>query len=153
MSKIVNKNKKITVSLSIAALLVLVGLIVFIVSNATQGYVMKNAGWIIAAGVVAIALVSFTAYAYGSSSDKIWVTGTMFAALVLVCVSFGFTLINRVALAAALFTYDSLNKLAWRAFNTGMINIGLYLLAAIILTVCAFMDSSSEKTTKNVLSV
>jgi hypothetical protein len=155
MSKINNlfKKQKITAFLSIAAVLALAGLIVFIISNTTQGYVMKNAGWIIAAGVAALALVSYAAYAHISYGEKIWVTGIMYAALVLLCVSFGFTLTKRVDLAAALFTYDSANTLAWRAFNTGMVNVGLNLIAAIILTVCAFINPGSKDITKNNLSV
>ena len=140
MSKINDLFKsKVSVFLLIDAILVLAGIIVFIISNGTQGYVMLNAGWIIAAGVAALALVCFAAYAHISFREKIWVTGIMFAALVLLCVSFGFTLIHRVDLAAALFTYDSANKLAWRAFTSGMVNVGINFLAAIILSICAFI--------------
>jgi len=140
MSKINDlfKNQKTTVFLSFDAILVFAGLISLIFSNATQGYVIRNAGWIIAAGVVALALVCLAAYANINFREKFWVTGIMFIALVLLCVSFGFTLVHRVDLAAALFTYDSTNMLAWRAFTSGMVNVGINFLAAIILTICAF---------------
>jgi hypothetical protein len=137
-------SKKITAFLSIATVLTLAALVVFIIGNLTQGYIMKNASWIIAAGIASFALISFAAYTYSKFSDKVWLTGILFISLILVCVSFGFTLIHRIDLAASLLTFDHSNTLAWRAFNTGMVNVGLNLIAAIILTICSFSQSGNK---------
>lgn len=123
----------------VAALLTLVGLIVFAVSNGVENYDMSGAAGIIVAQVAAMLLLGGAAFGMAKYGDKPWVSACMFVAVALLSLSFAFALVNRVDLAASLFTYDWSNATGWQAFTTGIASMVIFLVAAVAVTVGAFL--------------
>lgn len=123
----------------VAAILTLAGLIVFAVSNGVENYDMAGAPGVIVAQVVALILLGLSVFGMLKYGDTPLVSVCMFVALVLISLSFAFALVNRVDIAASLFTYDWSNKDGWQAFGTGMASMVIFLVAALCVTVSGFM--------------
>ncbi len=131
--------------LAFAAVIALAGLIVFAISSGVESYEMTGSGAVIFAQVVILILLVAGTYFGSKFGNKAWVSALLFIALVLSCLSFAFALVNRVSLAASLFTYDWSNTIGWKAFTTGMASMVIFLVVAILITVAGFMKLGKKE--------
>ncbi len=102
---------------AVTCVIMLVGFILYCVSNGVQGYSLSGAGGYITAGVFALV-----------------------CAVTLLFVAFSAMLSNRIGVASAVLTYDGNNEVAWQAFNTGVVSMIFTFVAEIAVAVGAFFD-------------
>lgn len=121
-----------------AAVLTIVGMIVMLISNGIHGYTMRNVGLFAAVSIVAILILAASEILAIKYGDKPWLTAFTAVAVALICLVLGFVLLNRVDVASAIWTWDAGNKQAESAWNTGVISVVFYLIAAIVIIVSAF---------------
>lgn len=103
---------------AVTCVIMLVGFILYCVSNGVQGYSLSGAGGYITAGVFALV-----------------------CAVTLLFVAFSAMLSNRIGVASAVLTYDGNNEVAWQAFNTGVASMIMYFISAVAIVVCAFIGT------------
>lgn len=122
----------------LAAIFIIIGLIVMLVSNGVNGYAMKNIGIFVVAAVVAILLLAAMEILAIKFGDRPWLIAFTAVIVALICLVLGFVLINRVDVASAVWTWDKGNARGEMAWNTAVISVVFYLLAAASITVSAF---------------
>lgn len=122
----------------LAAIFIIIGLIVMLVSNGVNGYAMKNIGIFVAVAVVAILLLAASEILAIKFGDRPWLIAFTAVIVALICLVLGFVLINRVDVASAVWTWDKGNARGEAAWNTAVISVVFYLLAAASITVSAF---------------
>lgn len=147
MNSILDFLKKRSIStyiIALSAILSIIGFILFLVSNATPGYAMINSVMFIVFGVIAFVALGAAVYVSDRFGAKPWVIAIMLLALVLMCVCFGFILLNRVEVVASLSSFDKGNMIAASALNTAIASIVLYLISVIAVTVSSFMKMGKK---------
>lgn len=93
----------------LAAIFIIIGLIVMLVSNGVNGYAMKNIGIFVVAAVVAILLLAAMEILAIKFGDRPWLIAFTAVIVALICLVLGFVLINRVDVASAVWTWDKGN--------------------------------------------
>ena len=135
--------KKIGVSFCInvvATLLVLVGFILALVSNAKPGFAFTNAAGVIVlsvVGLIAFCAAAFSELFFGAHSLITFCVKTV--AVVAVAVAFMFIIDTRAVDVASLASWDTENAVGWSAFYTGAAAAVFYLVAEILYIVTSFM--------------
>lgn len=127
-----------TILYAVAALLSVVAFILLLVSHSVQGNAIDGIGLGIAFGIIGMLASFASVFVSIRYPREIWAPIVHLVAIACFGVLFGFILLNRVELAAAVFSYDSNNALGWTAFTTGVVSIILYVLSSLLITVGMF---------------
>ena len=131
---------------AVAAVLSLVALILFAVTNGTQGYSVYNGGLGIALSVLGlIAVCGMTVSSLKFGSQHFLTAVLRVATIVFLFAAFGILLSDRVGLASSLFTWDSHNTIGWGALYNSIACAIMLLVAVILLTVNAFLNSEKNE--------
>lgn len=128
------------------AVLTLIGAILFIATNATQGYSVLNGG----AGIAVLVIAIFTAlgctYSELRFGNQNAITAILrLVTLALLCIGFGVLISDRVGIASSLLTWDSANTVAWGALYSSIACIVFVIISVILLIVTGFMDSKKTE--------
>lgn len=124
---------------SVAAILAVVALILFFVTNSTVSYEILNSQRAILCLIAAIAACAVSVFAQIKNVNELIVSALRLTSLGLIMVAFTTTLIDRAVVAGGLFTWNGLDTYAWRAFYTGIACIVFQILSAILLVVSGCM--------------
>lgn len=131
---------------SFAALLNLIGFIISLAANNTQGYAYTSAGTIIAANIFAVIFFIAAATACVKFGNDHYVTAICGLAGVVLAVASGCMIIGeRADLVAALTTYDSMNTIGWSVFYTSVVALAFDLVGALLAVAGAFFPAKAKK--------
>jgi hypothetical protein len=112
-------------------------------SCAVEGYSLKEKDLYVALLAVAAALVVLSlALSFRLSPMNVVVTIFSLAALALLAYVFANVILARATLAAAQFTYDSVNQLGWQALRYVFVCLGGCLAAEILLVIGGFFGKN-----------
>lgn len=127
-----------TILYAVASVFSVVAFILLLVSNSVQGNAIDGIGMGIAFGIIGMFASFASVFVSIKYPRQIWAPIVHLVAVACFGVLFAFILLNRVELAAAVFSYDSNNSLAWTAFTTGVVAIVLYAVASLLITIGMF---------------
>lgn len=134
------KIKSTSITYIIATALSIASLICITISNSIEGYSLTNPALAFSSAIISI-LLCVAGFIVNLRSDiNEIVRGCIgLLAICLLSVYFGSIILQRSELVASQFTYDRVNTLGWQALIPSLVSIGLSLLAAISITIGAFL--------------
>lgn len=131
-----------TVLIAVAAILSLVGTIIFIISNVVDGYAIDNGGFGITIGFLSFLLVCGAVYSSHQFGSQHCVTAILkLVSLILMFIDILLIVLTRGSTVAAVFMYDQTNVIAWKAVNTSIASAAVMLVSIILLVIAAFQDN------------
>lgn len=133
------KNKGVTLWLDFAVCLLCLGAVIALfVTNGVRGYALD--GLTLACGILTLLFaLGGTVASLFFRPDHLLTVGLKFVSLVLAAITLSKIILSRVVLVSALFTWDPHNALGWSALYSSIATLVLFLLAIVVLIVCAFL--------------
>ena len=129
-----------------AAVVILVGFILGIVTNAVQGYPVNAFAGFVVAEIGAILLIGGSIFLSFRRGNKLACYLPLFVATVCAGIGFALVIASRTELVGTLWVtaLDSTNPLAVKAMNTGTVSFVCNIVAMLLLVVSGFFPLAKE---------